>query len=231
MFVQHPKEVTPAAGYGVPLIAVSRFLFDQLQSCGVDRLYLVPNGVDPTVFRPITRIEDRGPVIGMTYVPKSWKDPWTGLEALSRVKHVKPECRIILFGPTRQRAKIDFQITFHSRVPALQMPDIYNQCSIFVSSSRSEGFCLPILEAMACGCAVVATDSGGLRDFAVHGETAFVVPPGDAQAIAEAVLCLLEESDRRLKLARKGLEMAQKMNWDDSVTRLEHVLHEIGERK
>jgi len=228
VFVQHPKEVMYAANCRVPLIAVSKFIFEHLSSYGVERLFLVPNGVDLSVFYPKCSIEDRPKTIGMTYVPKGFKDPYTGLEALYRVKRVKPDVEIIMFGPTRRPPRVQIPITFYSRVPAEKVADIYNRCSVFVSSSRAEGFCLPVLEAMACGCAVVTTDSGGVRDFAEHGENALVVPPGDPQAIADAVLYLLDNPGVRWQLARNGLEKARQMTWDASVEQLERILQGIA---
>jgi glycosyltransferase involved in cell wall biosynthesis len=228
IFVQHPKEITYAVNSQVPLIAVSKFIFEHLSLYGIERLFLVQNGVDLSIFYPKHPIEDRPKTVGMTYVPKGFKDPYTGLEALHRVKQVKPDVEIILFGPTRKPPKVQIPITFYSRVPAEKVADIYNRSAIFVSSSRSEGFCLPVLEAMACGCAVVTTDSGGIRDFVKHGENALVVPPGDVQAIADTVLYLLDNSDLREQLAKNGIETAKYMTWDASVEQLERILREIA---
>jgi len=228
VLVQHPKEVMYAANSQIPLIVVSRFLFEQLSSYGVERLFLVPNGVDISVFYPKYPIKERPKTIGMTYVPKGFKDPHTGLEALYLVKQVKPDVEIIMFGPTRRPPKVQIPITFYSRVPAEKVADIYNRCAVFMSSSKSEGFCLPVLEAMACGCAVVTTDSGGVRDFVEHGENALVVPPGDPRAIADAILYLLDNPTVRCQLAKNGVEKARQMTWDASVEQLERILQEIA---
>jgi len=228
VFVQSLKEIIYAVNSYFTLIAVSRFIFERLSLYGIERLFLVQNGVDLSIFYPKRPIKDRPKTVGMAYVPRKVKDPHTGLEALHRVKQVKPDVEIILFGPTRKPPKVQIPITFYSRVPAEKVADIYNRCAIFVSSSRLEGFCLPVLEAMACGCAVVTTDSGGIRDFVKHGENALVVPPGDVQAIADTVLYLLDNSDLREQLAKNGIETSKYMTWDASVEQLERILREIA---
>jgi len=81
---------------------------------------------------------------------------------------------------------------------------------------------------MACGCVVVTTDSGGVRDFAQHGENALVVPPGDSQAIADAVVRVLDSPSLRWQLASNGLEKARQMTWDASIEQLERILQGIA---
>jgi len=224
IFVQSAKEVPAAQACDAPLIAVSSFLWEKLcRNRG--EVYLLPNGVDTQIFRPTIMPTERPYTVGMAYVPRGAKDPETGLKALQIIKEQKPDVKVILFGPTRKPPSLPYDITFYSRVPAYEMPGIYNQCLVFISSSREEGFCLPVLEAMACGCAVVTTDSGGVRDFARHEENALVVPPGDARALADGILRVLTNSELRLRLVKQGLETAKRMDWP--VQKLETILGEI----
>ena len=78
---------------------------------------------------------------------------------------------------------------------------------VLVFPSWVEGFGLPPLEAMACGAAVIVTDSGGVREYARDGENSLVVAPGDAAAIARAIERLALGTDAaalRQRLARAG---------------------------
>ena len=77
---------------------------------------------------------------------------------------------------------------------------------LYVASSRKEGLPLSILEAMAAGLAVVATDVPGHRDVVVPGETGVLVPPEDPAALAEAVAALLMDPVRRKNLGQAGRE-------------------------
>jgi glycosyltransferase involved in cell wall biosynthesis len=75
---------------------------------------------------------------------------------------------------------------------------------VFVSASRIESFGLAIAEAMACGVAVVATETAGAREILGQNETGLLVPVGDAQALATAVRALLNDKDRRKYLGNAG---------------------------
>ncbi len=70
--------------------------------------------------------------------------------------------------------------------PERLVSDIYDRSRVFVQASHYEGFGFTAVEGMACGAALVTTDNGGSRDYAFHGETALVVPPGDVDGLAEA---------------------------------------------
>jgi len=79
-----------------------------------------------------------------------------------------------------------------------------SQSDLFMLSSLSEGVSLTLLEAMAAGLPVIATDVGGNREVVAHGETGFLVPPGSPEAIASAALSLIDDPARALAMGRAG---------------------------
>jgi glycosyltransferase involved in cell wall biosynthesis len=79
---------------------------------------------------------------------------------------------------------------------------------------------------MACGCAVVSTDCGGIREYAEHGVNALLSPPEDPKGLAQNVLRLLDDDNLRVRLAKAGYEKIQEFTWDKAVTRLEEVLRQ-----
>ena len=103
--------------------------------------------------------------------------------------------------------------------------NVLNTSSIVLSPSLAEGFGLPPAEGAACGCAMVATDSGGVRDFIVHGETGLLSPPGDPEALARNLCILLREDDRRIRLAEAGRRSVERFNWEHSADLLESFLN------
>ncbi|MDD5669776.1 MAG: glycosyltransferase family 4 protein, partial [Candidatus Omnitrophica bacterium] len=81
------------------------------------------------------------------------------------------------------------------------MADFYNRCDVFVLSSLAEGFPLPVLEAMACGCPVITTACGGVSDYAEDGVNCLVVPPAQPGAMSEAIFRLYDNPGLRKKLS------------------------------
>ena len=94
------------------------------------------------------------------------------------------------------------------------MAEFYGRCDLFVFSSRGEGFGLPALEAMAVGCPVVTTDSGGVRQFAVPDQNCLMTPPADAPTLARAIQALVDDPTRRAELRAAGLATAARYSQD-----------------
>ena len=96
---------------------------------------------------------------------------------------------------------------------------------MFAVGSWFEGFCQPGLEALACGTPLVTTDNGGCREYAIDGETALVVPPRDARAMADAIRRLLDDDALAGRLVANGLELVERdFDWERRTDEFEEVL-------
>ena len=104
--------------------------------------------------------------------------------------------------------------------------ELYNAARIFLWTSEVEGFGLPPLEAMACGAALVTTDNGGSRDYAIPAETALVASYPDTDGLVAAVLRLLDDDAERIRLATAGNALARTFTWERSGEKLEAFLEE-----
>jgi glycosyltransferase involved in cell wall biosynthesis len=93
-----------------------------------------------------------------------------------------------------------------------EVNELLNTATVFVQTSRHEGFCLPILEAMAAGLPVVCTDADGNRDFCVDGVNC-VMPAATAEAVAGAIARLLDDAALRERLAAAGRATAREHRW------------------
>jgi glycosyltransferase involved in cell wall biosynthesis len=106
--------------------------------------------------------------------------------------------------------------------PRRDVAGVLARSEVFVLSSRSEGFPVSILEAMAAGLPVVATDVGGVGEAVVDGETGFLVPPGDPRALAAALERLVADPALRLGLGAAGRSRALR-RFDVTRYRAAHV--------
>ncbi len=225
VFLQHPKEIQEACSQPFPVIAVSGHLTRAMEQCG-KKVFYIPNGIDHKRFFSTSppMSPERPYDICFSYVPKSDKDPQTGLKVLKRSKDLMPHMKILIFGPARKGPDLPFPYEYRSRVPHHKMPELLNRCKVFLSSSRSEGFNLPALEAMACGCVVVSTDSLGNRDYAIHEVTAFTSPPGDVPSLVRYIQYGFQSPDKAMRVAQEGIRRSRKFAWEKSVDLLENVL-------
>lgn len=108
------------------------------------------------------------------------------------------------------------RVTFPGHVNHPEMVTKYGEAMIFMNASYHEPFGMPVAEAMACGLPVVAARTGGIQEIVEDGTSGFLVEPGNADALADAVAELLENKDDREAFARAGRErISEKFNWDN----------------
>jgi len=113
-------------------------------------------------------------------------------------------------------SKENKKITRLGFVPDEDLVAIYNLATVFVMPSLYEGFGLPILEAMACGCPVITTKEGSLNE--VAGDGAYFVDAYDYKSIANGIKEVFYDEDLQKKLSEKGLENAAKFSWKQTAS-------------
>ena len=110
-------------------------------------------------------------------------------------------------------------------VPENELIDLYRRAAVFYFPSLHEGFGLPILEAMAAGCAVVTSDVYAIPE--VTGEAAVLCNPHDVDAHVENITELSDGEDQRQALASRAIRRAAEFTWEKTATETEHVYREI----
>ncbi|MGH9227185.1 MAG: glycosyltransferase family 4 protein [Acidimicrobiales bacterium] len=212
----------------LPKMCVASWLVDVGVGYGSppEQLWYVPLGIDQSVFAVRTPQERRRHDVAMLSHPHREKAFAVGLDALAELKRRVPPVRALVFGIDPPSLPVPDWVRFWQAPDHPTLADeIYNDSRVFLQPSRHEGFGYTAVEALACGCALVTTDNGGSRDYAVDGETALVVPPGDAAALAAAAERLLRDDVGRTRLAAAGAELVRRrFDWDNTAALLERHL-------
>jgi len=121
------------------------------------------------------------------------------------------------------------KITLAGYLTDSEIMSLYEEADIFVYPSLYEGFGLPVLEAMACGCPIIASNVFSLPE--VVGEAGMLVDPYDVEMIARALSTVLENDELKREMSRKGIEQAQKFSWERAGVELLAVCREVAERR
>lgn len=114
------------------------------------------------------------------------------------------------------------RVRFLGFVPESDLPALYSLATLFVYPSLYEGFGLPVLEALACGAAVVASNNSSLPE--VAGDAAILIDPRDTDALMTTIARLLEDEKARRELAQRGPERARRFSWHASARQLRAAL-------
>ena len=135
------------------------------------------------------------------------------VEAMPRLRRAVPDAHLVIFGQGELRVALEKQIKelrlekhvllAGFREDVLQM---MKSADLFVISSVTEGLGSTVLDAMAMRLAVVGTRAGGIPEAIVDGKTGLLVPPGDSRALADAMMHLLKNPERRTGMGEKGYE-------------------------
>ncbi|HEY2429556.1 MAG TPA: glycosyltransferase family 4 protein [Acidimicrobiales bacterium] len=181
-----------------------------------DRMEVVPVGVDHTMFRPLPGSVRQPDVIMTTAssdVPLKGLVPL--LEALAKVR-TERSVELVVVGKQRKGSKIPATlrrlglgdaVRFETGIDDEALVALYNRVAFAVVPSLYEGFSLPAIESMACGTPLVTTTGGALPEVVgPDGEAALVVAPNDPEALAGALLRMLDDPALRARLGAAGRE-------------------------
>jgi glycosyltransferase involved in cell wall biosynthesis len=203
-------------------ISTSGVVDDLLRQFGAIPRARIPCGIDFEVFGCDVASADRAPLtLGFPARSEPYKGTTDAIAAATLLRDIYGEqLKVTAFG----NHELPPWIHRLQGPSASALREFYNNIAVFLVPSHFEGWGLPGSEAMACGAALVTTDNGGSRDYAIADKTALVVPPKEPQLLAAAVNRLFQDPDLRIGLANRGRSFIQQFRWEQAAQRLEHLM-------
>lgn len=187
---------------------------------------LVINAVDHKDFYSPPRGRRKTPTLGTVYSRVPVKTSSVAGEAYQIIKRQIPEAKLISFGiwPPASDMPMPAEMQFTLRPDAAKIRELYGSADVWLWSSKTEGFGLPILEAMACRTPVAATPAGAAREILADGG-GFVTCKHSAQELADHALRILSMSDSEWRaLSERALAVSEQYTWAKSVDLFEAAL-------
>ena len=189
---------------------------------------IIPNGVDVERFaaaQPLPELGDGMVNILSVGRLETRKGQRFLLRAFADVKAQRPEARLVIVGGYNERQRRAYErwvaehnlrdVVFAGYVRDDELPRYHRSAQVFCApntGNESQGIIL--LEAMAAGCPVVASNIGGFAGVVTHGVEGLLVRPKDSEALAEALLQLVDNPDLRRSMGERGREAAQQYSWE-----------------
>jgi phosphatidylinositol alpha-mannosyltransferase len=208
-------------------IAVSKPAMDFAVKYVPGEYNIIPNGIDLDHFSPNVAPIDRfcDGKMNILFVGRLEKRKGLDylLNAYRQVKEDFPDSRLIIVGPgTRLRKNYEKQVRRDSLKDVVfagyasydELPGYYKSADIFCSPATGrESFGIVLLEAMAVGTPIVATNIDGYASVVTHGEEGLLVPPKDENDLARALVSLMADESLRQQMGARGVQTANKYDW------------------
>ena len=224
--VRAHESLIPFVYRGVPFLAISESTRNELVGRGIprERIDVVRCGLDQSDYTvtipPETRTQ---PVVVFVGRLRKYKGAQHLIRAFPRVLSRVPEARLRIVGdgPYREALQtlalalgIESRVEFLGSLSHREKVEALNQAMVATAPSPKEGWGLTVIEANACGTPVVASRSPGLVESVRDQETGLLVPHGDTRALADAIVSLIEDRPRRLRMAEAALRWAREFTWE-----------------
>lgn len=150
-----------------------------------------------------------------------FKAPMITASAINRLAEARPELRFTWVCDRAHHEAVRALVSHEARarlellswMPQHELRDQYDRCGIFLFPSFFEGFGKAFLEAMSRGACVIASDVGGMHDVIEHGASGILVPPGDAEALADASRAIIDDPLRAAAISAAAADEARKYTW------------------
>lgn len=162
------------------------------------------------------------------------KNRTTLLKAFAKLRRQGIEHKLVVAGQRAWKYRDDLHLVeeldlkgdviFTGYIPEEEMPALYNAADLFVFPSLYEGFGLPVLEAMACGVPVVASNVSAIPE--VAGDAALLIDPRDPDLLCDSLARVLKDDRLRATLRRRGLERAAQFSWEKAARETIEVYRE-----
>ena len=224
------------------IIAVSQNTKDDLikyLNIPDSKISVIYNGVDHGIFKPYTvKMLDK-PYILYVGSERPRKNLSRLFEAFAKLKGEFPELKLAKVGISGRSKKyrketmkklvslgLTGDVIFVEYITELDLACYYSSAALLAYPSLYEGFGFPLLEAMACGCPVVTSNTSSLPE--VVGEAGIMVNPYDTDGLAQAMRRVLTDDKLRDDMVRKGLEQAKRFSWEKAAEQTLEVYNKVA---
>jgi len=234
------------------IVCISEFTRHRiLEHLHLDNTVVIPLGVDSDFFQSTpTCVHERKdfPLVLSVGALKPRKGYDVSIRAIAKARKAIPNLRYVVIGDQGAfgyvshlrmlitELGLDGAVRLLGQVSEAELRDWYQRCDLFLLTpvqvgGAFEGFGLVYLEAGACGKPAVGSRSGGVPDAVIDGQTGLLVPEGDVEAAANAIVQVLSDPDLSRRLGQAGRERARGLSWEVYAQRLERVYQGALERR
>ncbi|MCX5829826.1 MAG: glycosyltransferase [Deltaproteobacteria bacterium] len=219
------------------VLVTAKWLEEKIQTVYAKKTILLPNWVDLSSVALASKEVVRNNHLILYAGRLNWiKGINVLIDAFARVKLLHPDARLVICGAGEEEEKLCAQaealgltdVQFKGRVSNADVLELMQSAAIFVLPTLTmEGHPKSLIEAMVCGAACIVSNVPGNSDAIIDGETGLLFPPGDVDALAGSLNCLLKDSNLRKRLSSNAHLSARTFNFAHIVNLEIQTLHNL----
>ncbi len=222
------KTILDSYSMGLKNIVIAKWLQKIVDNASGKKSVLIPNGIDLDMFNVMTPVNQRKKYsLSMLYHNYEWKGAKDGIKVIYRLKEKYPDLEVSFFGVPKRPKELPSWIKYTRNANQLELGHIYNESAIYLCPSWSEGFGLTGAESMACGCALVSTDTDGVQEYAEDKVNALLSPPRELDILYNNIVKLFENDQLRISIANAGIMTINKFSWENAVSKFENTISNV----
>lgn len=193
---------------GMRNIVVAKWLKNIVDQYSVSESILLPNGIDTSIFFDKEEKRKKHSIV-FQYRKMTCKGAKYALEAIRELEKMYSDLYVAVISTDDKPSDLPSCCDFFQCISPLQVAEINNKSEIFMCTSVEEGYGLPGLEAMACGCAVCSSSYKGVHEYAVNGVNALLSPVKDVKSMVANISSIFENALLKEKLKKNGVATAK----------------------
>jgi len=233
---RHPRWVRRVFKRAAAIVTPSTFLSRTLGAHGF-RARVIPNAIDLSLY-PYRRRERLEPRLLWMRTFHPIYNPQMAVRVLARVRETYPSATLVMAGQDKGEEQavrnlaeglgVAAAVRFVGFLDACAKLAYASQCDVYMNTNRVDNTPVTAIEACALGLPIVATKVGGIPDLLTHGETALLVPDNDNEAMAQAVVRLLNEPSLAGHLSSTARRLAERFSWAETQPLWEELIAEVA---
>lgn len=219
------KEVYETYSQDITNIVVANWLKKIVDKYSKEPSVLISNSINTDIFRVNNSIKEReNHTLAFHYRSASHKGCKYAIETIKILEKIYPDLMVYVISIEDEPENLPKCCKYFKNLNPYEVAEINNKVKVFMCSSIEEGFGLPGLEAMACGCALVSTEYKGVREYAIDGKNSLLSKIRNPQDMAENIKKIFDDEELRMKIVKNGIETAKERSLELAGEKFEKVL-------
>lgn len=220
------SKVQNTYGFGMTNITVSKWLSSIVDKYSISQSINISNGIDTSIFYLRKKLTERPPhSIVFQYRSNYSKGGKYAINVAKRVYELYDDVEINVISNEKRPSDFPEYFNFYQNISQEEVATINNNSTLFLCTSVDEGFGLPGLEAMACGCVVVSTDYTGVHEYAIDKYNALLSPVCDVNALVTNIQTVFENEELKQILSKNGINTGYDSSFKNVAKRFEKIIH------